>query len=51
MEIKDKKLDKLDGKSSMANMMPKLEILEFKARLGIHYEAQRFADEYDASES
>jgi len=52
VQEKEKKIGKVDAKTSMImNMMPKLEILEFKARLGMHYEAQKFSDEYDASKS
>jgi phage pi2 protein 07 len=44
----EKALDARTGGHMLMNI-PKLEILEFKARLDMHLETQQFHDEYDAS--
>lgn len=50
MQEFDEKKSKIDLRAACRGMnIPQLEILEFKARLGIHLETQKFGDEYDAS--
>jgi hypothetical protein len=48
--LEDKHMENRTGCHLLLNI-PKLEILEFKARLDMHLETQQFHDEYDASNS